>query len=153
MRLEQAFGFVALLLVLPNLAHADDPSGLWWVDRGSAKVEITRSGDELRGRIVWLRSPFGMDGCPLRDTENRDPEMRDRPVLGLEIVRGLIESEEEGVWTGGEVYEPDSGRSFRCTLELDGPDRLQIRGYIGFRLLGRTTTWFRVGSEQKCEEP
>lgn len=129
-------------------AQAEDPTGLWWADGGSAQVQIAEEADELRGRVVWLRSPFDADGCPLVDRQNPDPEQRERPLVGIDILSGLHpDTSQPDSWTGGRVYDPGSGRSFSCALEMRGPDRMELRGYLGLRLLGRTTTWIRVGAE------
>lgn len=132
-------------------AGAADPSGLWWAEGGAAQVRIDRCGDALCGRVVWLRSPLDEWGCALRDAENPDPRLRGRELVGVELLRGARRSQEvPGEWTGGEVYDPTSGRTYAAVLRLDGPDRLLLRGYLGIRLLGRTTTWLRVGAAPEC---
>jgi uncharacterized protein (DUF2147 family) len=73
-------------------------------------------------------------------------------ILGLEILRGLHPAG-DATWDGGTIYDPATGRTYRCAASLDGPDRLLLRGYVGIRLLGRTTTWLRVGAEERsCAE-
>lgn len=130
-----------------------DPTGLWWADRGGARVEIQRCGEALCGRIVWLRSPFDEHGCPLRDENNPDPALRDRELIGVELLRAMRPSEDEdGLWTNGEVYDPSSGRTYDGRMRLKGPDRLELRGYLGIRLLGKTVTWIRVGKECTCDD-
>lgn len=152
------FALFALLVLLalpllPGIARASDPTGLWWAEGGFAQVEVRHCGDALCGQVVWLRHPLDTDGCALRDVENPDPELRDRPVEGLQILRGLKPSEDEpGEWEGGRIYDPSSGRTYSAMVETQGPDRLRVRGYLGIRLLGRTTTWVRVGSETQCRE-
>lgn len=144
----------ALALVLLGAARAEaaaEPTGLWWAEGGFAQVEISRCADALCGRVVWLRHPLGAEGCALRDVENPEPALRSRSVAGLSILRELRETPgAPGEWSGGEIYDPSSGRTYRAVVELDGPDRLRVRGYIGVRLLGRTTTWVRVGTEDLC---
>ena len=116
-------------------------------------MEIRHCGDALCGQVVWLRHPFDENGCELRDVENPDSDLRRRAVVGIELLRDLRPSPDDpGEWSGGEIYDPTSGRSYRAVVEMDGPDRLQVRGYLGIRLLGRTTTWVRVGSENQCRE-
>jgi uncharacterized protein (DUF2147 family) len=140
------------LLLAGVPARAADPTGLWWAEGGAAQVEIDRCGEALCGRVVWLRSPFDGDGCPARDRENPDPALRSRSLIGIELLRGLRRLGDADEWTGGEVYDPTGGRTYRAALRMDGPDRLRLRGYLGIRLLGRTTTWFRVGGERQCRE-
>ncbi|HSJ98060.1 MAG TPA: DUF2147 domain-containing protein, partial [Myxococcota bacterium] len=149
----------ALLAILslplaPVAVEAHEPEGLWWAEGGFAQVAIEPCGDALCGRVAWLRHPFDEHGCVLRDVENSDPALRARPVAGLTILRALRPSPDvPSEWSGGEIYDPSSGRTYRAVLELDGPDRLRVRGYLGVRLLGRSTTWVRVGSEDRCSEP
>lgn len=140
------------VLVAPSArgsAVSGTPLGRWYVEGGAAQVEIRTCDDELCGRVVWLRSPWDEFGCELRDRFNPDATLRDRAVLGLDILGGLSTSPGgDGVWRGGAIYDPASGRTYSCQAELDGPDQLELRGYFGIPLLGRTTRWFRVGAEE-----
>jgi hypothetical protein len=78
---------------------------------------------------------------------------RVRRLVGLPILRDLRPSPSEpGVWSGGEIYDPTLGRTFRARLELLDGTRLALRGYVGFELLGRTTTWIRVGAKPRCAD-
>jgi uncharacterized protein (DUF2147 family) len=130
-------------------AAATNPLGRWYAEGGAAQVEITQCEAHLCGRVAWLRSPFDEDGCELRDRNNPDPALRARPVLGLEILHAAASDEAEGCT----IYDPVSGRTYRCRLWSDGDNRLRLRGYLGVPLLGRTTTWIRVGSEARtCQE-
>jgi len=136
----------------PNEAS---PAGLWWADQGAAQVELVETElGGLEGHIVWLRSPFGLDGCPLRDRNNPETELRTRPILGLRIIRDLVRrTEASREWVGGRVYEPNSGRTYSLKLELAEPNRLVLRGFIGIELIGQTQTWYRVPeteSEPRC---
>jgi uncharacterized protein (DUF2147 family) len=135
----------------PRAAYAATPVGRWYAEGGAAQVEITPCGEQLCGQVVWLRSPFDEDGCDLHDNRNPEPTLRDRPIIGLQILAELHPADDARSWTGGTIYDPTSGRTYQCTLELEGDDRLRVRGYIGVPLLGRTTTWIRVGTEhQMC---
>jgi uncharacterized protein (DUF2147 family) len=98
--------------------------------------------------VVWLRSPLDEDGCDLRDRHNPDPTLRDRRVEGLEILRGLA-PRPDGTWGNGRIYDPATGNTYTCQLTLDGDHRLRLRGYVGIPLIGRTTIWTRVGTENR----
>ncbi len=130
---------------------AASPTGRWYAEGGAAQVDVSDCGGALCGRVTWLRSPFDENGCDLRDRYNPDPALRERPVIGVQILSGL-EPAGDHVWTGGVVYDPASGNTYHCTLSLEDENRLRLRGYIGVPLFGRTTTWIRVGSEnQMCQ--
>jgi len=68
-------------------------------------------------------------------------ERKDRPILGLIIIRNLRHSDDE--WSGGDILDPDNGRVYRCRLKVDPNGGLEVRGYFGFSLLGRTQVWHR----------
>jgi uncharacterized protein (DUF2147 family) len=145
---------VALLVAVVGVAlpsrafsSAATPIGVWYAEGGAAKVGIEPcDGEKLCGRVLWLRSPLDENGCPLRDRHNPDPALRGREVEGLEVLRGLRAGEDK-TWTDGTIYDPASGYTYRCQLTFDGNDRLRLRGYVGVPLIGRTTTWTRVGAE------
>lgn len=148
---------VAVLAVLasPEIAsptqRAVDPSpvGRWYAEGGAAQVEIESCGGEICGRVVWLRSPYDENGCALLDRQNPDETLQQRRVLGLEILRGLRRPEDtDQTWTGGTIYDPSSGSTYRATLTVVDENRLEVRGYIGIPLIGRTASWFRVGAER-----
>jgi uncharacterized protein (DUF2147 family) len=136
------------LVAIPRAGAAATPVGLWYAEGGAARIAIEPCGNELCGRVVWLRSPLDEDGCELRDRHNRDPILRDRPIIGLQILDGL-KSRPGNSWDGGTIYDPATGITYTCNLSLDGDDRLRLHGYVGIPLLGRTTTWIRVGTESR----
>ncbi|MEW6270644.1 MAG: DUF2147 domain-containing protein [Thermodesulfobacteriota bacterium] len=145
---------LACLFLAPAAATASGaPFGLWYAEGGAAQVEIEPCGEEICGRIVWLRSPFDEHGCALTDRSNPDAQLKGRAIVGLEVLRGMKPlADELGAWGDGRIYDPTSGTTYRCVMRLDGPDRLRVRGYYGIELIGRTTTWLRVGSEGRtCE--
>ena len=67
---------------------------------------------------------------------------KDKPVLGLTIIKGLSKDEEE--YNGGKILDPKNGKLYKCSIILDGADKLKIRGYIGVSMFGRTQYWQRV---------
>jgi glucans biosynthesis protein C len=141
----------AALLTFAAVPSSDatvSPIGLWYAEGGAAQVEVRDCGDALCGRVVWLRSPFDGNGCPMIDRHNPEATLRNRPIVGIDILSGL-EPETGESWDGGTIYDPTSGRTYGCTITLAGEHRLLVRGYIAFHALGRTTTWIRVGAEEE----
>ncbi len=88
------------------------------------------------------RTHRGDAGTPRLDYHNPDSAKRSRPILGLQIVNDFIFAG-ENVWKGGTVYDPKSGNTYRGKMTLISPDVLDLRGFIGIPLFGRTTTWTR----------
>lgn len=135
-------------------AFAASPVGLWYAEGGAAEVQIFPCSDALCGKVVWLRSPLNEDGCELRDDNNPDLNFRNRSIVGLEVLTGLKPEDDVGtVWSGGAIYNPTSGRTYSCKARMEGDNKLFLRGYFGIQLLGRTTTWTRVGARQlQCRQ-
>lgn len=117
---------------------------------GRATVEVTRAADgTFEAVIVALEKPLYPPGDPMAgrervDREHPDPARRSQPIIGLRFLEGF--RSRDGVWSGGTVYDPDNGKTYRGTLELAADGSLEVRGYIGIPLLGRTTTWQRAPS-------
>jgi uncharacterized protein (DUF2147 family) len=135
---------LSLLCLAAAAGNRTSIEGVWLVEDGEARVRIARCGDRHCGTVVWLRDPLDERGRPYTDTENDDPSLRERPVVGLEILRFGAAPDEDGVWRGGRIYDPQSGRTYHCSLELEAPDVLRMRGYVGLPLFGRSTRWTRV---------
>lgn len=142
---------ILFVVLATDSSAATTPVGRWYAEGGAAQVEVEPCGDALCGRVVWLRSPYDENGCTMSDRYNPDRALRGRPMIGIDILSGL-RPVAEGTWDGGTIYDPTSGRTYQCTASIDGDDRLRVRGYVGFHILGRTTTWIRVGTEDlRCE--
>jgi uncharacterized protein (DUF2147 family) len=137
---------LTLLTVMSNSVQAqsaDDVLGFWLTDDGMAKIEIYKKEGKYHGKIIWLKEPNNPDGTPKLDTENPKEELRKRPVLGLDLVKGFVF--EDGVWEDGEIYDPNNGKTYDCRMKLKG-NKLEVRGYIGLSMFGRTVVWTKVKS-------
>ncbi|GAB1419574.1 DUF2147 domain-containing protein [Bacteroidales bacterium] len=123
---------------------ADDVLGVWLSGDKDAQVEITKKGDKFFGKIVWLKDPIDTKtGKPKTDNKNPDPALKNRPTLGMEMLKNFgFNGKDE--WSDGEIYDPKSGKTYSSYMKMAGHDLLKIRGYIGVSLLGRTTEWTRV---------
>lgn len=143
-----ALAGLAFLVSLPMdsfAQDADDILGLWLTDGGKSKVRVFKRGGKYYGKIIWLKEPYEDDGKTIKvDDENPDPALQSREIVGVEILQDLEWDGDE--WDDGEIYDPESGSTYSCYAEFeDGQtDKLKIRGYIGFSLIGRTTYWTRL---------
>ena len=117
--------------------------GVWATEEEKSHVEIYTCGEQLCGRIIWLKEPLNEQGTEKLDINNQDPAMNDRPIVGLEIMTGFVESG-EGKWKKGHIYDPENGKLYKAKMEPKDPDTLKVRGFIGISLLGRTAIWTRV---------
>jgi uncharacterized protein (DUF2147 family) len=131
-----------LMLVVATGFAGEFPSvdGTWLSGDGDGWIEVRIVGDGLSGIITG--SPNASAERPDTDEENPDPALRDRPLVGLEIFSGFAYAG-DGRWKGGTIYDPNSGKTYRCIVTLVDADTLEVRGYVGIPLLGRTETWKR----------
>ncbi len=138
----------SLALVLASItvsAHAQSPAGLWrTIDDQSGKerslVRITEAGGVLSGKIEKLADPTKQDAKCDECTDER----KGKPVIGMTIIRNVKRSE-SGVWEGGDILDPNNGKVYRVRLTpIEDGKKLQVRGFIGSPILGRTQTWVRV---------
>jgi uncharacterized protein (DUF2147 family) len=112
--------------------------GTWLTQDKEGLVQIYLAANgKLEGRIVEDSGETEQ-----RDDRNPDPALRTRPLNGAVILQGF-RYVGNAKWTGGTIYDPDSGKTYQCTMELKGPDTLSVHGYIGVPLLGRSVLWTR----------
>lgn len=145
-----SIGFTLLLLTATSAFGAGSSAilGIWKTEKDESKVEIFPCGDKICGKIIWLKNPLYTDsrdgevGTPVIDRKNPDPALHSRPVLGLRILEGFT-AEGDNNWANGTCYDPKSGNTYRGKIHLAAPDRLELRGYIGIPLFGRTSVWTR----------
>ncbi len=126
-----------------QVVRADDILGFWLNEDKDARIEITQIDGKFYGKIVWLDEPNEETGLPKVDDQNPEPSLQNRPIMGLEILKNFVFDEDE--WNSGTIYDPDNGKTYKCTMKKGSDTVLNIRGYIGKQWmgLGRTTVWTR----------
>lgn len=115
--------------------------GKWLNPSGEGQIEIYKKGDKYYGKLAWMKEP-NLNGKPKLDTKNPDEKLQRRPLLNLEILKDFVYDDKK--WTAGTIYDPKSGKTYSCNMTLKGNDVLNVRGYIGISLLGRSETFRRV---------
>ena len=129
------------LMSLACLAGQSDVEGRWLSGDRDGWIEVQLVGDSLIGVIAG--SPNTKDVDPPRyDDLNPDPSLRDRPLDGMTIMSDFT-YDGGGRWSGGRIYDPNSGKTYKCTLTQVDSNTLKVRGYIGISLFGRSDTWTR----------
>ena len=127
---------------LANAQQADAIKGTWVNENKDAKVEIYKSGENYYGKITWLKEMYDVDGKTLRkDSKNPDATLRTRSLLNLDILAGF--TYKQGEWTGGVLYDPKSGKTYDSKMKIKN-SKLEIRGYVGSPMFGKTTTWTKA---------
>jgi uncharacterized protein (DUF2147 family) len=130
---------------IPAGAGGLTPVGTWATSDAKSHIQIKECGGKLCGTIVWLKEPLDEHGKDQLDSENPDPRLRTRKILGMALLSGFVPDQNNpNVWTGGRIYDPDNGKTYSCTLTLENPNTLNVRGYVGLSILGETRTWTRT---------
>jgi uncharacterized protein (DUF2147 family) len=144
--LKIALATVAFVVHAAAFAQAT-PVGLWkTIDDETKKekslVRVVESGGVLSGTVEKLLDPSRQDA----KCEKCEGDLKDKPVLGLNIVRGVKKNaDDETLWDGGTILDPNNGKLYKVRMTpVDGGKKLDVRGYVGMPMLGRTQTWVRV---------
>jgi len=145
--LALSVALVGIAALVPQLAQAQaTPVGLWKTIDDETKMEkslvrVTETGGVVSGRIEKLLDPTKQDLKCDKCTDARKAQ----PVTGMTIINGVKASDDKTQWDGGEILDPNNGKTYKVRMKpVDGGRKLEVRGYIGAPMLGRTQTWIRV---------
>jgi uncharacterized protein (DUF2147 family) len=117
---------VAMVFAIIVPANAIDPTGTWLIEDSTAKVRIFPCGEAICGNVVWLSQPIdAATGKPQTDKLNADPQLRNRPMLGVAVFLRLRRNSEENRWLGG-IYYPDDGNTYEGGILFMEPTRLKV---------------------------
>jgi uncharacterized protein (DUF2147 family) len=137
--------FAAVMLASAAALAQATPSGSWkTIDDTTGKprglVEITDKNGVYSGRLV---KTFGDDDGQPKVCVKCTDARKDQPVIGMTILSGLRKTG-DNEWSGGEILDPENGKVYKSKMSLsDDGNKLDVRGFIGISLLGRTQTWER----------
>lgn len=130
---------------LPALAATDSPVGKWkTIDDKTHEVksivEITENNGLLEGKVLQV---LKSDKGPHPVCDECDGDRKNKPIEGMTIMWGLKKAGDE--WSGGQILDPAKGKIYKVTVKLeDGGKKLDVHGYIGFSLIGRSQEWVRA---------
>ena len=147
-------GLLALGATAGPISSGDEILGLWKTydkhARQESSIEIYKENEKYCARIASLTEPNwpadddqNMAGQPKNDRHNPDAGLRQRPILGMQIMHDFTYNAGKNAWEGGRIYDPTNGKNYKCKIALTSPTQLVVRGYIGISLLGRTEVWRR----------
>ncbi|HLH08769.1 MAG TPA: DUF2147 domain-containing protein [Terriglobales bacterium] len=144
------FAFVLVVAAMPLWAGSDEILGVWLNQKQDAKIDVYKCGENYCGKIVWLKNPTypegskeGTPGTPKVDTKNPDASLRKTPLMNMQIMHGF-QFVGDNLWKNGTIYDPDSGKTYSAKATLVSHDQLNLRGFVGISLIGRTEKWTRT---------
>ncbi len=140
--MKQLFTLLFCITVMASM-QSQSVIGKWkTIDdaTGEAKsiVEVFSKSGKIYAKVVDILDPATKNNL----CKQCSGEDKNKPILGLTIIKGL--SKDGSEYNSGEILDPKNGKLYKCALTLESKDKLKVRGYIGFSLLGRTQYWHRV---------
>ncbi len=132
--------FLTFVFALFSGLQAQDKNEIvdfWLTGEERSHIEIYKKGDKFYGKIAWIKEP--------NDPETGKPKTADNgePLMNMEILKDFVY--EDGEWVDGTIYDPEAGKTYYCSIEMDGDDKIKIRGSVDpMGWLGRTEVWTRV---------
>ena len=122
-----------------NVAPGDQILGKWVSAEKNIIVQVYKSGDTFKGKIVWYKGDDpnkAMDEWT--DKHNPDPALRSRKILGMDVLRDLKYDPKNNVWEGGMIYEARTGKEYNASAYIDKSGLLRVKGYWHFKFIGKT---------------
>lgn len=143
---------LSAILILPAQAQESDGGnakgdklvGVWSPSDGRSYLKIEKIGPKYFGRVVWLKEPNDENGNPRVDKNNPDESLRSTPLKGYRVLKDFIYNSEEDIWEDGTIYDPKNGTTYNCRIELIEENKIEVRGYVGAAVFGRTDVWTRL---------
>ena len=123
---------------------ADKLVGVWQPSAGRSYIKVDKIGNKFYGRVVWLKEPNDAEGNPRFDKNNPDESLRSTPLKGYRVLKDFTYDEEGKLWEGGTIYDPKNGTTYNCKIELTEDNKIEVRGFVGAAVFGRTDVWTRL---------
>ncbi len=138
--------YFSIFILFSNIVfsqnESEDICGIWLTPENRSAIHIFKSGKYYFGKITWEKNPFDKNGNQNKDIHNPDPKLRNRLLKGLIIMKNI--SYDKRTKKGkGKIYNPENGKTYKINIELTDVNTLEVRGYIGISLIGKTSVWKR----------
>jgi len=120
--------------------------GKWESAEKNLIVEVYKQDGDFKAKILWFYDPDDTV-TPIEqrlDVKNPDNQLRDRKIIGMDILSGLMYNPKQNKWTGGKIYDSSSGKTWEATAWLTGPGALRVRGFYLVRWFERTLNFIKL---------
>ena len=134
---------LVIVLLFSITINAQSILGQWkTIDDETGKEKSIVEIYQVEGKIYAKINKLLTKGDENKICENCEGANKNKPIKGMVIINGLTKDGDE--WNGAKILDPKTGKEYKCYIALENPDKLKVRGYIGFALLGRTQYWHKV---------
>lgn len=134
---------IAILFLLINTVvfaqtqTAENIVGRYMTAENKAMVEITNRDGKYYGKFLWTKTEGKLDSNNPVATE------KTKPLKGMEFLKSFV-FDGKSTWHNGTIYDPENGKTYSCKITRDDKGNLNVRGFIGISLIGRTSYWIKV---------
>ena len=140
--------FLTVMLPIFTLAAKSDAYGRWITEKSETDnrviVDIYEKNGKVYGKVHQLTNRYDSTGALRKDVNNPDSSKRSRTIEGIDFVSDFTYNEKNNKYEKGKIYDPSSGKTYDCYMELNSDGTLKVRGHIpGIKFLGKTQTWRR----------
>ena len=119
--------------------------GKWEAEEKNLTVEVYKQNNAFKAKVLWYHDPA--DTIPVEqrlDLKNPNKALRNRKIVGTDILSDLIYNPKQERWVNGRIYDASSGRTWDATVWLVDAQNLNVRGFYIFRIFGRTMNFYRI---------
>jgi len=136
-------------LTLSFAQKEDQLVGVWQPSDGRSMIKIDKIGSKFYGRVVWLKEPNNDKGEPRVDDNNSDENLRKTTIKGLRMLKDFVWNADDKIWEEGTIYDPKNGTTYSCKIEAKSENQIEVRGFVGTEMFGRTDVWTRLKKKSK----
>jgi uncharacterized protein (DUF2147 family) len=111
--------------------------GEWLNEKKDAKIQIFKKDNKYFGKLLWGT------GSESKDVKNPDARLRNREVIGIVMLNNFV-CDGDDTWENGTIYDPREGKTYSCKITQKGKDKINVRGFVGISMFGRTEIWTRI---------
>ncbi len=127
--------------------NTDSVLGTWLSENRDGLITVTKVDNKYEGHLIWVKKIHTGEKEDVLDEFNPDKKLKSRSIKGMKLFYGFSFDKDE--WSGGKIYDPDSGKTYSSYFYLKGNDLLKLRGYVGIPLFGKTSEWTRVKDKDR----
>ncbi|HNW88557.1 MAG TPA: DUF2147 domain-containing protein [Bacteroidales bacterium] len=132
-------------LTAQNSLKADALCGEWWTPENQGRIIFFKDGSTYSGKVSWIKKNIDPEtGKPVLDKHNPDPSLRKRPVMGLVLFYNFKYEPSKDKYVDGSLYDSDHGKTYSCWIKLITKNVLELHGFVGFSLIGKSVYFSRV---------
>lgn len=137
--------FLGIYALAGFAQEADKIVGIWWNEEKTSKIEVEKKDGKYVGTIVYMIPEKYENGQPPKDDENPDESLRNRSIIGIQILNGFVYDAEKKEWKNGTIYDPKSGKTYDCYGWLESDELLKLKGFVaGIRWMGKSSEWYKT---------